>query len=102
MFLIRLAYVSYKHERLKHILINRSGKLEPNYVPAQQSEHGSFLNLLCKFELKICTRDLTYFIKFACVSYKHVRYKPILVTDSDQFESDFQRAQQSELNYWLN
>ena len=42
------------------------------------------------------------FIRFAYVSYKHGRYKPILATDSDQYASDFRPAQQSDLGYWLN
>ena len=77
--------------------MNHSGQLETNYLPAQQLELNSVLNPLCKFEFKICKRDSTYFIRFAYVSYKHVRYKPILATDSDQTASDFQPAQQSEL-----
>ena len=52
MFLIRFAYVSYKHERFKHISMNHSGQLETNYVPAQQSELVSLLNLLVNLQSK--------------------------------------------------
>ena len=98
---LSFTYVSYKHECFKHISMNHSGQLETNYLPAQQLELNSVLNPLCKFEFKICKRDSTYFIRFAYVSYKHVRYKPILATDSNQSASDLRPAQQSELGQIL-